>query len=101
MIRIRKSRYRTKHIEFILYDLIIQVEIDFGSSGLLTGIEPINIELPSIADFLERCHEDWCKHLAQLRIKYPAIRSEIMSSCNDFIYNDFFSVTIALTSWWS
>ena len=87
------------------YNYLIQyypkVEIDFGSSGLLTGNEPINVELPSIADFLERSHEDWCKHLAQLRIKYPAIRSEIMSYCNDFIYNDFFSVTTALTSWWS
>ena len=84
VIRIRKSRYRTKHIEFILYDLINQVEIDFGSSGLLTGNEPINVELPSIADFLERSHEDWCKHLAQLRIKYPAIRSDIVSACDDF-----------------
>ena len=66
--------------------IISQVEIDFGSSGLLTGKEPINIELPSIADFLERSHEDWCKHLAQLRIKYPAIRSVNVSAFNDLIF---------------
>ena len=65
-----------------LIELFSQVEIDFGSSGLLTGNKPINIELPSIADFLERSHDDWCKHLAQLRIKYPAIRSVIVSAFN-------------------
>ena len=63
-----------------------QVEIDFGSSGLLTGTNPIIKELPSIADFLERSHEDWCKHLAQLRIKYPAIRSDSVSGLNNFIF---------------
>ena len=65
---------------------LFKVEIDFGSSGLLTGKEPINKELPSIADFLERSHEDWCKHLAQLRIKYPAIRSVNVSAFNDLIF---------------
>ena len=51
---------------------------------MLTGKEPIIKELPSIADFLEKSHEDWCKHLAQLRIKYPAIRS--VYCVNDLIF---------------
>ena len=51
-----------------------QVEIDFGSSGLLTSKQPTNTELPKIADFLESALEEWCHHLAELRVHYPAIR---------------------------
>ena len=52
-----------------------KLEIDFGVSGLLTSRNNIQAELPSIADFLESAHSQWCLHLSQLRIKYPSLRS--------------------------
>ena len=53
------------------------MEIDFGRSGLLTSQQPLTSELPTLAEFLDDCQEDWSRHLAQLRQKYPVTRSVV------------------------
>ena len=65
----------SRRFTFTLTPFFSQVEIDFGRSGLLTSQQPLTSELPTLAEFLDDCQEDWSRHLAQLRLKYPVTRS--------------------------
>ena len=50
-----------------------KVEVDLGTSGLLGGSLPLEIELPSLAEFLESSLMEWNQHLNELRGRYSSL----------------------------